>query len=81
MGEWKELITLDFQAYVGAEESFDAVYVTGTPSLEVIVKGGIHGDMATGAIVVNCIPRVIASSPGLVTMKDLPVVHALPDRH
>lgn len=75
----KELITLDFQAYIGAGKSYDAVYITGTPNQEVILKRGIHGDIATGAIVVNCIPTVIDSSPGLVTMNDLPVVHALPD--
>ena len=73
----KELITLDFQAYIGAEESYDAVFITGIPDMEVIIKGGVHGDIATAAMVVNSVPRVIASPPGLVTMKDLPVVHAL----
>jgi 4-hydroxy-tetrahydrodipicolinate reductase len=73
----KKLITLDFQAYIGAEESYDAVYITGKPNMEVIIKGGIHGDLATAAMVVNSIPRLIEAPPGLKTMKDLPMVCAL----
>ena len=73
----EELITLEFEAAVGASESYDAVYVTGTPNLEVAIKGGTHGDIATAAIVVNCVHRVVDAPPGLLTMKDLPVVSAL----
>lgn len=74
----KKLITLDFQAHIGAEESYDTVYITGTPNMEVTIKGGTHGDLATAAIVVNSVPRVIDASPGLITMKDLPIVCASP---
>ncbi len=73
----EELITLEFEAYVGAPESYDAVYITGTPNLEVVIKGGIHGDIATAAMVVNSVHRVIDAPPGLVTVKDLPIVSAL----
>jgi len=72
----KELVTLLFEASVDAAEAYDAVYITGTPNLEVIIKGGTHGDIATAAMVVNAIPRVIESPPGLITMKDLPIVIA-----
>ena len=54
----QELITLDFQAYLGAKESYDAVYITGTPNMEVVIKGGTH-DIATAAIVVNAAQRVL----------------------
>ncbi len=40
------------------------------------IAGGVHGDQATAAIVVNAIPRVVAADPGLLTMADLPVVAA-----
>jgi len=73
----KELITLDFQAYIGARESYDAVYIIGTPDMEVIIKGGTHGDVATAAVVVNSIKRVLEAPPGLLTMKDLPIVCAM----
>jgi len=70
----EELITLEFEAYLGAPESYDAVYLTGVPNLEVVIKGGTHGDIATAAIVVNAAYRVIEAPAGLVTMKDLPLV-------
>jgi len=70
----EELITLEFEASVGASESYDGVTITGVPNMEVIIKGGTHGDIATAAIVVNSVHRVIEASPGLLTMKDLPVV-------
>jgi len=75
----KRKVTLEFQAYIGAEESYDAIYVTGTQNVEAIIKGGTHGDLGTAAVVVNSIPRVVEARPGLLTMKDLPVVSALPN--
>lgn len=74
----KEVVTLDFQAYIGAKESCDAVYITGTPDMEVIINGGTNGDIATAAVIVNSIKRVIDAPPGLITMKELPLVSALP---
>jgi len=71
----KEIVRLEFRAYLGAPESYDAVYITGTPNMEVVVRGGIHGDIATASMVVNAMPRVIDAPPGLLTMKDLPPVH------
>lgn len=73
----EELIILEFEASVGALESYDAVYITGTPEMEVVIKGGTHGDVATAAMVVNSAKRVIQAPPGLITMKDLPIVLAL----
>jgi 4-hydroxy-tetrahydrodipicolinate reductase len=71
-----ELITLEFEAYVGAPESYDAVYITGTPDLEAVIRGGAPGDIATAAITVNCVHGVMDAPPGLSTMKDLPIVSA-----
>jgi len=70
----QELITMEFQAYLGAPESYDAVYIRGTPDMEVVIKGGTHGDIATAAIVVNAAQRVVEAPPGLLTMKDMPIV-------
>ena len=75
----EKMITLEFQAYIGARESYDAVYITGTPDMEVIIKGGTHGDIATAAMAVNSVPRVVDAPPGFVTMKDLPIVLAITD--
>lgn len=73
-----ELITLEFQAYLGAAESYDEVVITGTPDLTIRVIGGTHGDVGTIAMTLNAIPRVVAAPPGLVTMKDIPIVHCTP---
>jgi 2,4-diaminopentanoate dehydrogenase len=74
------VISLEFEAYIGAKDPRDAVYITGTPDIEVVIKGGTHGDIATSAMVVNAIPRVFDAQPGLITMKDMPVISSLPDK-
>jgi 4-hydroxy-tetrahydrodipicolinate reductase len=70
----REVINLEFQAYIGAPDPYDAVYVTGTPDMEVVLKGGMHGDIGTAAVTVNAARRVVEAPPGFVTMKDLPPV-------
>lgn len=72
----QEVIRMEFRAFLGAPESYDAVYITGRPNMEVVAKDGIQGDIATASITVNAIPRVINAPAGLLTMKDLPPVHA-----
>ncbi|MGB9713354.1 MAG: hypothetical protein ACPLZC_00075 [Candidatus Bathyarchaeales archaeon] len=72
----KEVIVLDFQAYIGAKEEYDAVTIKGIPSIEQKIQPCIHGDIGTVAVITNMIPKVISASPGLVTMKDLPVPSA-----
>jgi 4-hydroxy-tetrahydrodipicolinate reductase len=62
-------LTLDMA--IGAGPPGDHVRLHGLPDLELHVPGGLHGDVATAAIVVNAIPRVLAAPPGLVTMADL----------
>ena len=71
----ESVISLDLQMYVGAENPRDHVYIDGTPPIDMTIKGGIAGDQATAAIVVNSIPKLMAARPGVVTMKDLPLIH------
>jgi 4-hydroxy-tetrahydrodipicolinate reductase len=70
------LITLNLQAYLGCSDPRESITIEGRPPIELTIKGGIHGDIATSAVVVNCIPRVMNARPGLTTMKDLPVPSA-----
>jgi hypothetical protein len=65
------VIVLHMEAYLGAPETFDAVSITGSPALQMKITGGVHGDIATAAITVNSIPKVLKASPGLHTMRDL----------
>lgn len=67
----EEVIRLVVRAAVGEQEPQDRVLIEGTPDLDVYVAGGIHGDIATAAIVVNAIPVAMGSAPGLVTMADV----------
>lgn len=64
-------ITLHMEAYLGAPETRDTVIIGGEPNLRVEAPGGYHGDIATCAITVNTIPKVLAASPGLHTMRSL----------
>jgi 4-hydroxy-tetrahydrodipicolinate reductase len=73
-------VSLDLQMYVGAESPRDHVLIDGVPSIDTIVSGGVAGDIATAAIVVNSIPRLMAAPAGVLTMKDLPLVHRLNPR-
>jgi 4-hydroxy-tetrahydrodipicolinate reductase len=70
-------VSLDLQMYVGAESPRDHVLVDGEPRVDVTVAGGFAGDAATGALVVNSIPKLLAAPAGFLTMKDLPLVHCL----
>jgi hypothetical protein len=65
-------VSLDIRMYVGAPHPVDEVSIKGVPDLVMQIPGGIHGDRATAAMVVNSIPRVIAARPGVLTMDDIP---------
>jgi 4-hydroxy-tetrahydrodipicolinate reductase len=69
------VISLDLQMYVGAESPRDHVLIDGVPPIDMTIAGGVAGDVATAAIVVNCIPKLLAARTGVVTMRDLPLLH------
>ena len=69
----RPVIRLHMEAYLGAPASYDAVEIEGSPPLSMTIAGGIHGDIATAALIVNSIPKVIGAAPGLHTMRDLPL--------
>jgi len=64
-------IKLHFRAAVGEPESFDEIKISGTPDLHSRIQGGVNGDIATGAIIINAIPRVLEATPGLKTMMEI----------
>jgi 4-hydroxy-tetrahydrodipicolinate reductase len=75
----REVINLDFQAYIGAEEEYDSITIKGVPNINQKIQPCVHGDIGTVAVVVNAIPRVINAPAGLYTMKDMPVPSATPE--
>ncbi|MCA8951336.1 MAG: dihydrodipicolinate reductase [Planctomycetes bacterium] len=61
------LIHLDLAMYVGAPEPRDEIVLDSTPPVHLAFPGGIAGDEATAAMLVNNIPGVVAAPPGLVS--------------
>jgi len=67
-------VSLELRMYVGAEDvAADRVIVHGVPDVEMTIKGGVHGDRATAAMVVNSIPRIVKARHGVLTMDDIPI--------
>lgn len=65
-------ITLDLRMYLDAQQPRDYLKIEGTPEMELTLAGGTHGDVATPAVAVNCIPKILEADPGLQTMLTLP---------
>ena len=64
-----------FIATLAMEDDGDTIKITGKPNLEIKLKG-TNGDLCTVAMAVNAVRRVVEAAPGLVTMRDLPIVTA-----
>jgi len=71
--EGTERVVLDIRMYLDAQNPHDRVVVTGRPPLDVVVNGGVAGDDATVAALVNVVPRLLSAAPGLHLVTDLPL--------
>ncbi|MBM4270814.1 MAG: dihydrodipicolinate reductase [Deltaproteobacteria bacterium] len=71
----EKIITLDLRMFIGCEEPYDSVHIVGTPEIRLRIEGGVAGDQATAAILVNSISAVMDAQPGLMTVKDMPAAH------
>ena len=69
----KVRLTLDLKMYLDAKNPHDAVQIEGEPPLDVVINGGVAGDQATVAALVNTAPRLLNAPAGLLLMTDLPV--------
>ncbi|MCI0855541.1 MAG: saccharopine dehydrogenase NADP-binding domain-containing protein [Chloroflexi bacterium] len=70
----KQVIEAVVQMSAGADDPRDEIEIDGVPPVHLVIKGGIAGDHATAGVILNAVPLVIESQPGLVTMLDLPVL-------
>jgi len=70
-GETK--IKLDLQMYLDASLPHDAIVVQGRPDLNLVLNGGVAGDDATVAALINIVPRLLAAAPGVRLMTELAV--------
>jgi 4-hydroxy-tetrahydrodipicolinate reductase len=71
----EEKITLLFRASVGESDPKDSIEIQGIPHMISTIEGGVNGDIATGAIILNAISRIMDARPGLRTMIDMPIVY------
>ena len=69
----KVVLTLDLKMYLDAPNPHDATQIEGEPSLSMRIDGGVAGDAATVASLVNAAPRVLKAPPGLLLMTDIGV--------
>ena len=69
----KIIISLDLRMYLDAPNPHDAIQIEGQPPLSLIIPGGVAGDDATVAALVNTAPRLLDAKPGLILITDLPV--------
>jgi 4-hydroxy-tetrahydrodipicolinate reductase len=72
------VVNLKFQASIGCPDPHDRVIVDGVPNIDLVWKGGVHGDIATSAITLNSIASLRAAAPGLHTMATIPLVSCTP---
>jgi hypothetical protein len=70
-----ERIVLDLRMYASASDPHDSVEIRGVPDLKLRIDG-LHGDLVTAAVAVNAVTAVLRANPGLLTMRDVPVVSA-----
>ncbi len=70
----KAVITLELQARLDHPSPTDSVTIEGDPPVFSRIRGGIHGDMATCAILANALARVVHASAGLKTMPEIGLV-------
>jgi len=66
-------LTLDLKMYLDAPNPHDACQIEGEPPLNLLLNGGVAGDGATVASLVNAAPRILNASPGLLLMTDIAV--------
>lgn len=71
----REVVSLVLDMAVGLDEPRDEVRLTGDPDVSLVVPGGLHGDVATAAMVVNSLRLVADAPPGLRVMTDLAPPH------
>jgi hypothetical protein len=71
MVEGVERVRLHLQMAVGIGRSQDDIRLAGEPDLHLLVPGGLHGDLATAAALVNTIGSIRHAEPGLRVMSEL----------
>jgi 4-hydroxy-tetrahydrodipicolinate reductase len=67
------LVELVFQAAIGQDDPHDRVVIAGDPPIDLVWRGGVHGDLATINVLLGSIAPLMAAPPGLHTMATIPL--------
>jgi len=76
----REVIALVFRAAIDEPDACDHVIVDGDPPVDLVIRNGLHGDVATSAVVLNSIRSLLMAPPGLHTMTTIPMAGCMPRR-
>lgn len=68
-------ITLNLVMALNEPDPHDTLIVRGRPRLQLTLPGGVAGDDATVATLINTVPRILDSAPGVRLLTDLPLPH------
>jgi hypothetical protein len=74
----KEILKLEMLMALGAKNPVDETIIDALPRVHLKFEGGLAGDTATIATLINGIPRALAAPPGLHTLLDLPIPRTWP---
>jgi 4-hydroxy-tetrahydrodipicolinate reductase len=74
----RDVLSLSWEQAVGGRATEDAINIEGTPPIDLVIHGGLHGEHAAAALILHAIPRVLAAPPGLTTVLSLPPIHYQP---
>src|SRR5262249_20686480 len=64
-------VTLDLKMYLDACDPYDAIQIHGNPPIDLKISGGVAGDQAPVAALVNTAPRLLRAQPGLKLLSEL----------
>ncbi|CAN5824151.1 oxidoreductase [soil metagenome] len=70
-------IHLDLKMYLDALEPHDYVRLESDPPMEAYLRGGVSGDKATVAAVVNSITRLLSAPPGVRLITEIPLAASI----
>lgn len=70
----REAVRLELEVSLGVKAAHDEIVIDGHPPIHVTIPGGIQGEPATAAVMVNCLPTIAYGNPlGLLSMRDMPI--------
>jgi len=78
LADGSKTLKMDLKMYLDAADPHDAIRIDGDPAIHAHIPGGVAGDAATVAALLNAIPRLLKSPAGLRLMTELPVPSIAP---